>query len=223
MAFSYIQGDLTEGASTVQLLGCANGSLVVAWLKSENNAVVTSVSNTGGETVNLLTNNSHSNNDLDGMFVWFVSTSAGDKVLTPSFSTSATFTRFRIAEFGTTGTPTVAAEDASAEGTGDCLSGLITISGSDLLVLGANGEYTGVDPTSPLINGAAATFVTDGSTPGSYSRMWYKILTSGFTNGAAGATSPSLEWICSVVAFTTAAAASSLPPRRADFTHMLVR
>ncbi len=203
---------LDAGAS----LAVQSGDLLIAWCKWETNtAAAPSVAGTDGSqafTLDAPDNIDHGNGDLSGAFLYKISATA-DAAFTPRFTLSATgsWRRFHVLQFRPDASETVT-KDGSSVASGSSAapnSGNITTTGTDVVAVGAYGEYSALTTSSELIDGVAATEPT--GSPRANSSVWYRILTAAFTGGAASATlSGSQDWICGVVAFKSVAGASSV-------------
>lgn len=86
------------------------------------------------------------------------------------------------------------------------ISGNITTTGTDEVVVGAINSWSSAAITSPLINSVAA----DGSSMLQYAGMLYRILTATFSNGAAQATVGNSYWAADIIAFKSEATAGGL-------------
>lgn len=203
-AATFVQSAVSESSNTVSLTGVGAGNLIVVWAKWEG---TTSGSITVSDGTSSLTSGTlvvHANNDLHGQFAYLLSANSGDKTYTVTFPTGATYQRIRIAEYSYSGTISF---DAQNTGSGTGLtptSGNITTTGTDEIVLGGYAEYTNTAPSSPLINGVAATFIADGVN----AKMWYGLVNATFTGNASVTINISSAWLANVIAFKVASQGS---------------
>lgn len=205
-AFTYIAGGTNDGVSHTVNYTATVGRLVVVFVKWEGTGGVTSITNNAGtpETLTLLTQTDHNNNDLHTRIGWLVTAQSGATSFTATHTGSPTFERMRVLEFSKAG-GTVSV-DASVLPTAPTTTGTsftvgpISTSADNSLVICTYSEYTSGLPTSPQIGGSAATMFPADTSHGS-SQMWYRILTSTIDGASGTATVPNAAWIGQLVAF----------------------
>jgi len=197
-AATFVQSEVSDLSTTVSLTGVGAGNLIVMWIKWEGATTGGATVSDGTSSLSMGTLVEHSNNDLQGQFAYLLSANSGNKTYTVTFPSGSAYQRIRIAEYSYSGTISLDVQNTGS-GTGVTpTSGDITTTGTDEIVLGGYGEYTGTTPSAPLVNGVAATFITGGTN----AKMWYRLPTSTFSNGNASLTiNISSNWIANVIAF----------------------
>lgn len=229
MAFTFIalvKGENDSGSAITTLDATASlnvqaGDLLIAWVKHEGLSTTLAVAKNSGSPANAHTFDaadyvSHANNDCHGSFGYVLS-AAADATMTPRLTLGAArpYVRFLVMQFRPDAGETVSKSGSNKNsGNGTAISsGTFSPSGNDIVACGGFGEYGATTTSSEQINGVAATEPT--GSPATYSSVWYRILTAGFTNGQATATVSTSDWICAGIAFS-AAAAVHVPPDYED-------
>lgn len=215
LAINTSGGNNAGGSGTtldVALTGIASGDLIVFWTKWEGADTTCSVADTGG-TDNFTTGTKlqHSNGDLNGQWHYFIgATVTGSVTYRMTLSASRTWRKAICFVFTPDGGETVTlADQSTGQGTStNPTSSNITISGTDLVALGAYGEYSGSSDSSWQVNGSTTGVVVHQEGPAS---AWYKILTSGFTGNVDVTISASADWLCHAIAFDSASAGGATP------------
>lgn len=195
-SFAFVQKNHSTSAGnsatqTVQLTGVAAGNLIIVGGKAEgiNGTTVTGISD-GTTAFTVSGPSDHANNDLRWVFGYLLVSVASGTVtytITHSAATPAFFWTFAY-EFSGVGTRAFD-QAAGATGTsGDVNSGNITTGAAVAVAVGSYGHYSSAKLITIQIGGVNK----DGcepTTPGaSESAMWYRILSSVMTNGAAAGT-----------------------------------
>lgn len=202
---AFVQSAVSELSNTVALTGVGAGNLIVLWVKWEGPTSGSMTVSDGTSSLSIGTLVEHSNGDLQGQFAYLLSANSGDRTYTVTFPTGAVYKRIRIAEYSYNGTISFDAQNTGS-GTGVTpTSGNITTTGTDEIVLGGYAEYSNTTPSSPLINGVAATFITGGVN----AKMWYRLVNATFTGNASVTIDKSSAWLANVIAFKVASASAS--------------
>jgi hypothetical protein len=211
MAFTHIAtvgnaGDAAGGTLDASAtLNVQAGDVLVGWAKVEGlgAANIGFDEDSGGESFNMEVSTLGTNNDaLRGQFGWRVAASS-NATFRPRMTceSSHDFRRMIVHQFRPDPGDTVSFVVGSA-GIGDgtsIASGNVSPTGDDLIAVGGFGEFTNTTTTSEQINGVAAT-EPSGSPQASNTSSWYRILSSGFTDGQATATTgSSAAWVCSII------------------------
>lgn len=199
----------------VALTGIGSGNAVAAWCKHEGaDTTISMATSAGTDSFTMQTKVAHANGDLRGGWGALLgATVTGNVTYRLTLGAARAYVRFLIAVFNVDSGDTLSVEahniGSGTTPTNSVASGNISPTGDDLVVLGSFGEYTGSAPTDFTINGAAAGgTVSDAN----YGRIWYSILTAGFTNGNAAASGyANAAWLCNVMAIKSTAAAGSSP------------
>ena len=203
-AGTFVQSNTSDTVTTVNLTGVGAGNLIVLWVKWEGTT-------SGGATVSDGTSSltmgtlSDPGNTAVGQFAYLLSANGGNRTYTVTFPSGYSYPRLRIAEFSYSGTVSLDAQNIGSGNSTACASGNIATTGTDEIVLGGYAEYSSNVLSSPLINGAASTFISGGT----YGKMWYSILTATFSSGNASATlNGNSNWVCNIIAFKVTAAST---------------
>lgn len=179
------------------------GDVIVTWSKWEGATAPTlSVADTGAGNACTTTTLIDGSGAFFGGFAYLLSSGAGSITFRQTLSAARTFRRFIVGQWRPDSGDVVTYQaDGGAFGSSAAPnSGNITVSGSDLLVCGAYGEFAAADTSAEQINGVAATEVT--GSPINFTSMWYRLVGSGFT-GAASATISANDWICGAIGFSS--------------------
>ncbi len=220
-----IRKDNVASATTLDqttTLNIAAGDLLVAWVKYEGGAATTvAVASVSGSPANAFTVNAgdtvaHGNNDLHTAFGYVLNASADAScTLRLTLGAARVYRALQVYQFrpdgGETWTRNAGAIAASSSNSTAPSSGNFSPTGSDLVVVGGYGDYSGSTFSVPLINSVAA----DGQLTGeqTLTASWYRILTTGFTNGTASCTlSGSAAWTCGGIAFASASGGGGATP-----------
>ena len=181
------------------------GDLLVAWCKHEGTngtfAVASSVG-TNNFIFDAADEENHSSLDLNASFGYRLSAVA-DAAATFRLTTQSKEFRGLIVWQFRPDTGEVCTKVAAAEGQGtgtSAASGGISPSDGDLVVFGGFAHFDAITLSNRAINGVAADAFEDAVATDFSS--WYRILTTGFTNGTATVTQDlSIDWICNIIAF----------------------
>lgn len=221
MSFTFIasaEAEVDTAGTTLAAsssLNVATGDLFVAWCKHESTNGTFAVSDGGSNTFTFDAGDeiNHSNADLNGSFGYRLSGVANATATFTLTTASKPFRRLLVWQFRPDSGDTVArATGATGQGTSTTpTSGVISPSGTDLAVLGGYGEYSVGAVSVQRINLVDATGIQFAGA--SLTCSWYRILTSGFSNGTAACVIPSAAWVCNVIAFSATAAAGGNAPR----------
>ena len=219
MAFTFIAaaGNNDSAAGTTldatSSLNVAAGDLLVAWCGHEStNGTFAVAKTTGGNdfTFDAIDELNHSNSDLNASFGYLLSASADASFTARLTTQSKPFRILIVAQFRPDAGEIVTKEARNGQESGSSAvsSGNISPGGDDLAVVGGYKPYGGIALTSEQINGVAATEPT--GSPQDLSAIWYRILTVGFTDGAATATVVGgVEHLAAVIAFKAAAGSTT--------------
>jgi len=198
-------------------LNVAAHDLLVAVSKWESGDTTTSVQKNSGSPANVfdfpnISPDTHFYSAFGGEF-GYVLDAAADATATfrQTMAAARDGRRFFVMQFRPT-SGYVAVYDAAhcARGTSAAPnSGNISTTGNDAVAIGAYGEFSSNTTSSEQINGVAATEPTN--SPQDQASVWYRILTSTFTNGAASATLANIDWWCGISAFKLASTAAPDP------------
>ena len=222
MPFTFVQGVSNDSSSPATFSGVVAGALLVVWFKWESTTAPTAATDTAGDTWFLAPRINHSNGDLHGVYAYCIGASAGSHIVTLSPNPAA-FPRTRGAEFSFSGgTPTVVGPQSNQAAASLVTSGNLTVSGSDILALGGNGEYQGIALLSHQINGVAASVAATGD----YVDLWYRIISAGYTGAATVDQGVIADYVCSQIAFViggSGGAAGAFPFRPQPMAHMILR
>lgn len=204
MAFTFVQSNAADMTNTCQLTGVTAGNLIVVWTKWEMASSNTDATvSDGTSTLTRGTLGADATSSPNGQFHYILSSVASGTVTYTATFPSSSFQRIRVAEFSyTADTIALDSQNTGHSGSADpAVSGAITIQGSDELVFGGIGEFSGFTINSRSINGSAADGYVDGS-GGTQCQMWYKAFSSPFSNGTASADlNTAGAWVCNVIAF----------------------
>lgn len=193
-AATFVNGNGADDATNdttmaVTVTGVSAGNLVHVIVKYEGTGTTATVSDgTTSLTQDATGVQSHTNGDLNAVnFYLLSSVASGSVTYTVTLGASRPFKTMDAAVFSYSGTAsrqTAAYGSLSAtdNGTDPVLSGTISPTGSDLIVVGSYFAYASATSTTHLINAVAAD-ATFGGPGGSIG--WYRLLGTGFTNGAA--------------------------------------
>lgn len=208
-SFTFVQKAHSTSAAnaatqTVQLTGVTAGNLIIVGGKAEgiNGTTVTGISD-GTTALTVSGPTDHANNDLRWVFGYLLSSVVSGTVtytITHSAATPAFFWTFAY-EFSGGGTLAFDAANgtASVGMTANVNSGNITTGAAVAVAVGSYGHYSGGTLTAIQIGGVNK----DGcepTTPGaSESAMWYRILSSVMTNGAATGTIAAAQWVSRIL------------------------
>jgi hypothetical protein len=200
--------DSSTTSITVTLPSVAAGSLCALWLKYEGAATTASLSDGLGSSVGQITVTAHANNDLNGQWLYILSSNGSGSTVTFTVTLGAAkaFKRLHVWNFSYTGSISLDVTEDGQDATpdGSPVTDPFSTTGTDEVVLAGYGEYTGDPFSSPTINGVAATGSRDNGAGTSWS--WYRILSATFTNGtAAGTIAGGANWIVQAVGFKAAA------------------
>lgn len=196
----------SSGSSTTQSVTLGSvvaGNLVVVGWKSEgSNSTVSGISDgTSSLVVDGQTN--HANSDVRWGFGHILSSVAsGSVTYTVTHNIANTFFWTFAMQFSKAGSVSLDVENGS-QGTSTAVnSGNVTTTAAVSLALGGYSHYNAVTISSLLIGGSAADG-SEAATPAvSESAMWYRILSSIMTNGAASGTlNSSSEWVSRILTF----------------------
>lgn len=193
----------------VTLTGVTLGNAIIVGVKFENSgAAITTVVDSGGtgsaSTWVASAQKAHTTGgEPIARFVYTTAnTMSGSVTYTATQTGAPSFMRMYVAEVSFTGgTFQIDQTDMTKEGSasGALVSNAITTTGTTEIVFGLFAGYTGITFTSPLVGGAAATFVNTGSNL-SDAAMWYKVAT--LSSGTAGVNaSASDRYILPIISF----------------------
>jgi len=208
--FAVVQSVATvgDGVTGTQVTLAVNnivaGHLLCVWVKGEGGAATpTNVAiSDGTSSFAVRSVNARGTAQPWGCFGYLLSANAGNKTITASWTTSQGFCRLRVVEVAYTGNIAFDIDNSTADGdTANLATGTITTTAADSFVVAADGEYSGVSPSSPLIGGAAADGSISGTGNDAHCMMWWKKFASIQTNIAGSATSNAGDWVASIIAF----------------------
>ena len=185
------------GVTNTPSVSGTTGDILLIWIKWEGAVTITSITEGGGATVNLIgSSNNHANGDLHGRWAYCITTSTGAQSITPAFSGAASFINIGIYRVSVSGTPTFT---LTSNGTGtstSASSGGITTATLNGLNLGACSLYAASTTSSMAIGGNAATTTHALDVD----NLWDYKNTAQLTSASATASlSPSVAWICSIL------------------------
>jgi X-X-X-Leu-X-X-Gly heptad repeat protein len=213
--FAFVQSngafvDATSTTIAVGLTSVTANSLIILWVKWEGAiTTITGCSDgTNSLTVgpsNIITN---ANNDLHGATFYLLISSSGTKTYTCTLGATRPYRQIVVMEFsGDAGeTRSTDGSNEAQAGSGDLASGTITTAGTDDVVVGTYGNYSGVTTSDEQIGGVAAAGRQEaGAAPSS---MWYRILTATMTTGQATADVGTV-WISQILAIKSVASATN--------------
>ena len=225
MAIAYIQkqsasADASGTALNVTVTSTGAARILVVWCKWEGaNGSILSISG-GGTWVNG-TLKDHTNGDLHGQFAYVLSSTSGTTTVTMTLSAARTFRRIHFWEFSYAGTASLDAQITnSSTGATAITSTNITTTGTDEVVLGGYGEYSGDTVTSPLINAVAAAQSLIDSPASTYTGSWERIVTATFTGAATATLSAADPWVCNAISLKAVAGGI---PNKAVFIRQAVK
>lgn len=140
-----------------------------------------------------------------GQMFYLLSANGGNKTYTITWSTDVDYPGMTVSEFNASGAWSFDAQNTGSASSTSISTGNISTSGTSEVVYAGQGNDGGYSPSSPQINGSAGTVPNYGA--GS-DRVWYRLLSATFSNGAATATITTSPWVCNVIAFKAAGTAS---------------
>jgi len=197
----------TSATSTVQLTTVTAGNLIIVAQKSEGagEQAISGISD-GTSSFSLATEKEHTNGDLRWRFGYLLSSVASGTVtytVTRGNALACCFTTFAFEFSYSGGTAAFDTEPTGGGASGNSNapnSGNMTTGASKCVVLGGYGHYAAVTPSAFQLGGTNADG-TEPVSPGSgQSVMWYRILSSVMTNGAATCTlTPGENWVCNAM------------------------
>ena len=199
--------DTNDTTMAVTVTGVSAGNLVHVLVKFEGATTTATCSDgTTSLTQDPTGVQSHTNADLNAVHFYLLSSVASGSVsYTVTLGAARPFKTMDAAVFSYSGTASRQAAAYSALGANDngtdpVQSGTISPTGSDLIVIGSYYAYSSATSTTHLINGIAAggTFGGPGGSVG-----WYRLLSSGFTNGTASVdfNNSGFDGLVSIVAY----------------------
>ena len=160
----------------------------------------------------------HTNNDLSG-WMGYVLNCAADPTATFRFTTdSKTFRGFVIYQCRATAGATIYKDGSNkGQGTGAAAaSGTINAAGTSI-VFGCYCQFANQNLSAREINNVAADAFQDAGTTDL--SLWYRILSAGFTAGAADVTGDVADaWICNILALGESTGGMGLPANRIYYT-----
>jgi hypothetical protein len=203
MAAAFVQSavlnaDASATTIAVTRTGVTAGNLILLWVKHEG--ATTTITASDGTTSltqgpsGLVT---HANGDLEGAVFYLPSSVAsGSVTYTATFGATRSFRQIMMMEFSGSGTKSTDGNNEATGASTSIASGTITTTGTDVVVVGTYGNYSGGTTSSEQIGGVAA-----GGRVGTESSMWYRILTATMTSGQATGTKGGADpWISQILA-----------------------
>jgi hypothetical protein len=220
MTLAFVQSnssstDLTGTTQAVTLTGVGAGHLLVCWLKHEGASTTYSLSD-GTSTFTNGTIINHANGDLHGLWMYLLVGNSGDLTYTVTLGATRPFRRLHIWEFSYTGTASLDTQNTGSGNGATPVSGAITTTGTDAVVLGSYGEYNAGIVSAPVINGVAADGSRINSPALSFVATWYTLETATFAGGTASCSlTIADDWLCNVLALKTDAGGGGRTTRNA--------
>lgn len=220
-AMAFVKSDGIYNAAsatsiTVNLATVTAGNLIFVSCKTEG-AASTMTASDGSSTFTQSPTGvtSHANNDLQtSTFSAFSSSASGTVTYTCAYGgASKAFRSIIVMEFSVDSGETRSLDGNNGNsGTGTSLtSGVITTTGTDVVVVGTYANYSGTGSISEQIGGTNADGEQVGT--GGAANMWYRILTSAMVAGQATATVAN-EWASQILAVKSVASGGASQPRR---------
>ena len=206
MALAFVQSAASNSSNTIALTGVGAGNLIVLWAKWEDSASGGITVSDGTSSLSLGTLRSPGTTGPRGQFAYLLVANSGNKTYTVTWPSGALYKRLRIMEFSYTGTASLDTQNTATGTSNAPLSGNITTTGTDEVILGGYAEYSAYSSSLFKVNSAAAAGSVGGGA--TYAAEWYSIFTSTLANTNAGCTLSGSdgEWVCNVVAFKAVAA-----------------
>lgn len=208
-ALTFVQKQSTSADATgtslaLTVTSTTAGALHVVYCKWEGAAGSTAGVNYTTNFTARTVYDSHTSSDLHGQYFYILSGDGGKTTVTFTLSATRPYRRIHFWEFTYTGTAAFDQEvNNFATSSTAVTSNNYTPTGSEIVCLGAYGEYTGTTTSGETINGTAADQVQRNTPAGSFTATWERIVAAGFT-GAAAATGGT-SWICQAISFNVTA------------------
>ena len=214
MGFAYIAGasgvntaaDTTLATSAT--LNVAAGDVLVCWAAHESGAASGLAVSDGGSNSFTMEAETTTSDEYGAFGVVLVASANATATFTASFGASVAYRNLIVMQFRPDAGETVAADQKNT-GTGDsdaALSGAITTTGTDEVVLGAVKCDGNTTSTDEAIGGTAADGV---ERSGQLASMWYRILTGTAASIAATRTLTSSPWVCNIFSVKSTATGST--------------
>lgn len=214
MAFTFIASAHGGGVSgtTFNLgttLDLQVGDLLVGMISAEEATFTPEIYKSGSPTVHALSFEPEIAGGAGSVFGFVgykvVTVEESGVTLTGDFNTSSVWCHVSVAQFRPTSGATVTRDDYSGAGgnSASANSGTFDVTGTDALAVAFEVSYASGSVTSHQINGVAADGAIDADNDDTLAAaaVWYRILSSTFTGGAATATVPNEYWICGGISF----------------------
>lgn len=202
--------DATDNSLATVVTGTNTGNLVLCYVKWEGATTTVAISDgTTTFTADATGIESHTNGDHHAVLHYLLASAGGNDTMTATLGANRPFKHLACGSFAYTGT---VARDTGVIAEGGGVGGELVNSGNftptfatEGVALGCWGAYETITPTANhAINGVAddgAFGLTDGT------QCWYRLLATGFTNGAATVTKATSEeaWVAGGYGFEVTA------------------
>jgi len=203
---THVQGTGSTSA-TAALTGVTAGNLIVAFVAwTTLGTTITQISD-GTSNLTALTRVDEGVDSADhGQMFYLLSANGGDRTYTITFSGTSDSVVFWVAEFNSSGAWSYDASNGASGISTAPNSGNISTTGTDEIAVWGNKLFNvAATLSNPLINGVTPTEPAY-SPVDTYHHLYYRLLSSTFTDGAgAGTYSVSTQWVSLIAAFKAAA------------------
>jgi len=187
------------GLNASPALNIATGDIILAWVSWFGGASTITVSDGGSNSLTMETTTVGGGTEYGTLGYKLVGVANATATFAMTLGTARTYREINVLQFRPDAGDTIA-RDAANSGTSAGTawnSNAITTGGAspvDVIVVGGGFCDAVEAPTSAQIGGVAAT-----GQVGSIAGIWYRILTSNMSSGAATGTTSSGEWVCQIL------------------------